>query len=635
VYTPRLMATPVGIQPVLRFGPFAFDPATGELFRDGQRVPLQDKPCQVLAALLEHPGAIATREELRQKLWETDTFVDFEHGLNTAIKKVRKALGESAESPQFIETLARRGYRFVAPVTHAQSGDVALPGGEIAAPRAGTARLRQVLAVFVALAAMTGIWLAQRFTSAAPSHADAPRLSTELAVLPLRVIGGTGGEDLSYMGTAIADAITTRLANVRQIGLRPTAAVLPFTDVEGDPTGIAQKLAVNYLLVGTIQPAERSYRFAVQLVRADGVAVWGRTYDEPRAAVLVVQDHIAEQIVSALRVELSPPERARLHVRYTENPRAYDLYLRGRALLVTYTEAKMRDAIGYFEQALALDEQYALARAGLATAAAWFSVRYAYEAEARSWGERADREARRALEQDPMLADAQLAIASAAGTLYGGFNWSAVLDGTAKALALDPSLDLAHVVRMRAFYHLGQFDSARAEARIARALNPSPNIEIGRLDVAIELFAGAYDAAESKASALLRETDAPAVRHYLGLAKYYRGDAPGAREILTSVMRGGKPDIRSQASLASIEAATGLREQARARVAAIERGPYMDHHVAYSLGAAYAQLGDSSQAMRWLQQAVDTGFPCTPWFERDPLLAPVREHPEFARLLRR
>jgi DNA-binding winged helix-turn-helix (wHTH) protein/TolB-like protein len=636
VYTPSRMAAIAGPRPVLRFGPFEFDPATGELFRDGLRVPLQEKPCQVLAALLEQPGAVATREELRRRLWETDTFVDFEHGLNTAIKKVRKALGDSADAPQFIETLARRGYRFVAPVTPAPVGNV-VPARDraIASPPAPTVRVRRALAVLVAVAAMAGVWLAQNFSSAAPPLVDSTRPSTQLAVLPLRVIGGTAGEDHSYMGTAIADAITTRLANVRQIGLRPTAAVLRFSAGDGDPTAIARTLAVDYLLVGTIQPAERTFRFAVQLVRADGVAVWGRTYDEPRAAVLAIQDHIAEQIVSALRVELSPPERARLHVRYTENPRAYDLYLRGRALLVTYTEAKMRDAIGYFEQALALDEQYALARASLATAAAWFSVRYAYEAEARSWGERADREARRALAQDPMLADAQLAIASAAGTLFGGFNWAAVLDGTAKALALDPSLDLAHVVRMRAFYYLGEFDSARTEARIARALNPSPNVELARLEVATELFAGAYDTAERTASGLLRETDAPAVRHYLGLAKYYRGDVAGGREVLASVMRGGTPDIRSQASLASIEAATGLRDQARARIATIERGTYMDHHVAYSLGAAHAQLGDAAQAMKWLRQAVDTGLPCMPWFARDPLLAPVRERPEFARLLRR
>lgn len=293
----------------------------------------------------------------------------------------------------------------------------------------------------------------------------------------------------------------------------------------------------------------------------------------------------------------------------------------------------MREALGYFEQALTLDQNYALARAGLATAAAWFSVRYAYEAEAMAWGKRADQEARRALEQDPSLADAHLAIASAAGTLYRGFDWKLVLDGTDAALALDPSLDLAHVVRMRAFYHFGLFDLVREEAQLARALNPSPSVETARLEVAAELFAGQFTIAAQQAAELLQQTDAPAIRHYLGLALYYTGDVAGARAMLASATRGGKPDVRSQASLASIEAAAGMRDQARARATKVARGPYMDHHVAYSLGAAFAQLGQADESIAWLQRAADTGFPCYPWFERDTLLAPMRQHPSFVRLL--
>jgi TolB-like protein len=454
-------------------------------------------------------------------------------------------------------------------------------------------------------------------------------------VIPLRVLGGPEAADSSYIGVGIADAITTRLANIRQIGLRPTSAALPYKDAQSDPVRMAATLGVQYLLLGTVQPGEASYRVSVQLVTAEGIAVWGRTYDEPRAGLLEVQDHIAEQVVSALRVELSPLERARLHVRYTQNPAAADLYLRGRALMVNYTEAGMRDALGYFERAIALDERYALARAGLATAAAWFSVRYAYEADALAWGKRADQEARRALEQDPSLAEAHLAIASAAGTLYGGFDWSIVLERTAAALALDPSLDLAHVVRMRAFYHLGSFDEAREEARLARALNPFPSVETTRLEVAVQLFGGQFAVAAGRAAQLLQRTDAPAVRHYLGLARYYTGDAAGAREMLASARRGGQPDVRSQASLASIEAAEGLRQEARARATAIARGPYMDHHVAYSLGAAFAQLGDRRASLDWLGRAADTGFPCYPWFEQDTLLEPIRRDPDFNRLLDR
>jgi DNA-binding winged helix-turn-helix (wHTH) protein/TolB-like protein len=614
----------------IRFGAFEFDVAAGELFRDGRRVPLQEQPRQVLAALLEHPGEIATREELQERLWKTDTFVDFEHGLNTAIKKVRQALGDSADAPEFIETLARRGYRFIAPVSPA----IPVQSPQAARLDAEARRVVRWAASFLVLLvlAAAGIWMAQRKAASAITPAGQPA-SAELAVVPFRVLAESGSADSSYIGIGIADSITTRLANTRRITLRPTAAVLVYKDAQSDPVRVASALAVRYVLLGTIQPAEQTYRVSVQLVGANGVALWGRTYDEPFPGLLQLQDHIAEQVASALRLELSPPERARLHVRYTQNPAAYDLYLRGRALLVNYTEGNMREALGYFERALTLDEHYALARAALATAAAWFSVRYAYEAEAMAWGKRADDEARRALDEDPFLADAHLAIASAAGTLYGGFDWKTLLARSAEALSLDPSLDLAHVVRMRAFYHIGYFREARDEALLARTLNPTPNVEASRLEIATDLYDGQFDFALEQASSLLKETDAPAVRQYIGLARYYTGDAAGAQEMLASTMRGGRSDVRAQASLASIEAAAGQREKARLRATTIARGPYMDHHVAYSLGATFAQLGDLDESVNWLQRAADTGFPCSPWYERDPLLAAVRRHPKFIHVL--
>ena len=452
--------------------------------------------------------------------------------------------------------------------------------------------------------------------------------------MPLRVLTESA-KDSEYLGIGIADAITTRLANTRQIGVRPTSAVLPFKDTQSDPARVASALGVQHLLLGSVQPVEHGYRISVQLVGTDGVALWGRTFDEPPSGLALLQDHIAEQVVAALRVELSPPERARLHVRYTDNPAAYDLYLRGRSLLVNYTEANMRQAIRHFERALEMDADYALARAGIATASAWFSVRYAHEPESLAWGKRADEEARRALEQDASLADAHYALASAAGTMYGGFDWNILLDRTATALVLDRSLDLAHLARMRAYYHLGLFDEAREEGRLAKALNPSPNHEFARLEIASQLFTGHFEAAVKDATALLPQTDVPAVRHYLGLARYYVGDGIGAREMLASITRGGRPDVRAQASLASIEAALGMRREARARIAEVLRSSDMDHHVAYSLGAAVAQLGDTDESLKWLEQAADTGFPCYPWFERDPLLDPMRRQPGFVRLIAR
>ena len=249
------------------------------------------------------------------------------------------------------------------------------------------------------------------------------------------------------------------------------------------------------------------------------------------------------------------------------------------------------------------------------------------------WGERAEREARAALAADPSLGEAHLAIASAAGTLYRGFDWITLLEESDRALALDPGLELAHLARMRALYHLGEFERAIEEGRLARAVNPSFNAEIARLDVILKLLGGDYAAARDLATALLERTDAPAVRWYLGLSHFYLGDAAKSRELLAAVKQAGQPDVRSQASLASIEAATGAKNAARERALAIERGSYMDHHVAYSLGATWAQLGEPATSVRWLQQAVDTGFPCYPWLVRDSLLDPLRGDPAFARLL--
>jgi serine/threonine-protein kinase len=461
------------------------------------------------------------------------------------------------------------------------------------------------------------------------------RSQDSLAVMPLRVLG-QGETDAGYLGVGIADAITTRLADTREIAVRPTSAVIPFTDAQSNTTQVLTSLGVRHLLVGTIQPLPGNYRISLQLVRSNGFVEWTRTFDEPATGLLELQDRIADDVAAALRLRLRPPERRRIRVQDTTNVVAYDSYLRGRVLLFNYTdEGKMRQAIRYFEDAVKIDPNFVRARVGIATACAWISVRYAHEPEALGWAKRADTEARAALAKDDSLAEAQLAIANAAGTEYGGFNWSIVLDRTAAALALNPSLELAHVARMRAYYHLGLFDQAREAGQRALQVNPSPTVEYQRLAVALELFTGRYQSAVDKARDLARSVDMPAVPQYLGLALFYVDDGQGARQMLGSIMRGATPDARAQASLSSIEAALGMRNQARERIAAIERGPDMDHHIAYSLGAAMAQLGDASGSLTWLEQAADTGFPCYPWFEKDPLLDPIRREPGFIRLMER
>jgi TolB-like protein len=468
-----------------------------------------------------------------------------------------------------------------------------------------------------------------------PAGAPVAATPPQVAVLPLRLVGDVTSAD-RHLGLGIADAIITRLAIVRQIGLRPTAAVLSYVDAPVEPLRVAEALAVDHVLVGTIQPTDTAYRVNIQLVQSpSGSVAWARSYDVVRGSLLTLQDTIAEQVVEALRIELSSADRARFRRRYTENAEAYDLYVRGRASLVNYTEAEMKTAIDAFERAIAIDGDYALARAGLSIAAAWFSIRYAYETDAYKWGARADQEAKAALAADPLLAEATLALASAAGTLHGGFNWPVVIEQATQALSIDPTLDLAYVVRMRAFFHLGLFENMADEAMQSRRINPLGNVEIARLEVAASLFGGSYARARDQALALLARTDAPVIRKYLGLAHHYAGETASARTTLAAVQRGGRPDVRSQAALAGVEAAAGDTVAARARIVAIERGPYMDHHVAASLAAAWAQLGDPHASVTWIERAAASGFASYPWFARDPLLDPVRKEPTVIALLER
>jgi TolB-like protein/Tfp pilus assembly protein PilF len=441
------------------------------------------------------------------------------------------------------------------------------------------------------------------------------------------------GDTERYLGVGIADALITQLANVRTLSVRPTAAVIRYDTGALDPRRAGEELDVEHVLSGTLQKSDETYRVSVQLIKtADGVPIWGRSYQVARTDLLSIEEQVSQQVADALRAQLRETGQGR-HRLAPKNAAAYESYLQGRALLVNYSEAKMRAAIESFERAIQLEPDYALARAGLATSFAWFSVRYAYQKDALSWGRRAEDEASRALALDHDLAEAHLAIASSAGTIYGHFNWARLLTEVDEALRLDPSLDLAYASRARGLYHLGLFDAARAAASKAIDLNPASNIETERLVVALSLFSGRFEEARQRAEELASRTDAPVIRMYLAEALFYLGRRDQAAELLGSIKRGTEPDARSQAALAGVLAATGQSARAQAIIDAIVSASSMDHHVAYSIGAAFAQLGRPVEAVRWLRSSVDDGFPCYPWFEADPLLEPIRQNAAYRALM--
>jgi tetratricopeptide (TPR) repeat protein len=248
-------------------------------------------------------------------------------------------------------------------------------------------------------------------------------------------------------------------------------------------------------------------------------------------------------------------------------------------------------------------------------------------------GRRAEEQANQALKLDPDLAEAHVAIASAAGTLYGHFNWDRALAAADQALQIEPALDLAFGVRARAFLHLGLFAATDDAAREAVSLNPAAS-EPKRILNASALFSGRFDEARQRAHEMMQQSELVNLRTYLGAAMFYLGEREQAAELLASLKRGNQPDARSQAVLASVLANMGRADEARATIERIIAGRYMDHHVAYNLGAAFAQLRQPAEAVKWLGTAISEGFPCYPWFQRDSLLDPIRGDAGFQSLMR-
>ena len=605
-----------------RFGVFEFDAETLELRKEGRLVALRPQPVRILGELLARPGEVVSREELKQALWGDDTFVDFDQGLNHAIRELRAALGDAAESPRFIQTLQRRGYRLIGPV---ETGAAAAAFTSVAAPptnsSAGPAgpssatatpatpiRWRTWAATIAAgiLAATGAVYLALHSREAL--IAERP---SELVVRPF-----TSPADPA-VGAGIADAITARLGSQQSIAVR--------SDLQAARTGA-------HTLEGHLSTRGSEVTATVRLQEPAGSTVWSEQFKVRADELFSLEDVVAERVVDKLRLHLAAAEQERLRIRYTSNGEAYAEYVRGRSELVQYTRGGTLAAIGAFERALTHDPEYALARAGLAMASADMYLRFAPPQDVERWGERADAEARAALESNPDLAEAHLARAAVARKRE--FDWNATLSSSRRALALNPNLEQARFFIAAAYYHNGFMEEARIEMEKGRTLHGIDQIEPLRTDALIALFSGSFAAARGRLEEVSRLTSQPIGDTYLALAYYYTGSADRARSMLETLARSESASTatRAGAALAGVLAEHHEVAAARSHLERVLARAYRDHHVAYSLGAAYGQLGEFETATHWLRTAADTGFACPAFYERDPLLEPMRRRGDFAEL---
>ncbi len=621
------------------FGPFRASVNDRLLLRDGEVVPLTPKAFDLLLALLENSGRVLSKEELLKQVW-ADNFVE-EANLSRNVFTLRKALGEATDQNPYIETIPKRGYRFVAPVKEVCGGaarvTMAPPqtGGresDTEAPAVGAGqkapeRWKTGLTFFITGLIMAAIALAVYYF-AGPVFSRHPVGATgkSIAVLPFEVIGEAEGNQFLSLG--MADALITKLSNVRRISVRPTAAVRKFAEQEPDPVAAGRELKVDSVLQGNIQKLGNRIRVTVQLVNiSDGLPLWAVKFDEDFTEVFQVQDSISEKIIKALSLKLTQDEQELLVKRYTDNVQAYEYYLQGRSYLLSLTQADTQKAIDAFESAIGLDHNYAPAYAGLARASAQMRIRFAPETKTKDWAERAEREAHQALTLDAGLAEAHEALAAI--YRYTEFDWERTIKESRLAIELNPNLDMPHTYLAGAFYHLGLLDRVDQEARLAMEVNQVNRIEPLRSQGIAAFLGGRFTEAAQLLEQMQHLSGMPLSDTWLAQAYFYDGQRAKAEAMLAQLSGSAQVKRRAQATRASFLAAHGKRAEAEALLREVFAGSYMDHHVAYSIGVTYAQLHDNNRALLWLARAVDTGFPCYPWYEKDPLLQPLRNDAEF------
>lgn len=617
--------------PSYEFGEFALDTRERRLLYRGEAVLLTPKAFETLVALVENSGHVVTKDELIETVWP-DAFVE-ESGLTRNISVLRKILDQTPGGKDFIETVPKVGYRFNPPVTLRGEEQEFVRGAPGARDLSGPQKDRRVV-IGGLLAAVFGLGIFGWFyfgdwNDGAGKGENSPRT---IAVLPFRPLSVDGSDRNLEIG--LADALITQLSNLKRLAVKPTSQVRKYADGEFDSMTIGRELGVDAVLEGNIQRGDERIVVSVRLVRiSDGVSLWAKRFEERAEDIFIVQDAIAEKIVSAMQVHIDAEEQKLLLRRYTENLSAFGAYIRGRSQLSEYSREGTLAALQSFEEALSFDPNYALARAGLATASAEMYLRFAPETEAKYWADRADREIASALAIDPVLAETHQALAA----VYRkkDFNWEKVLEESARALELNPNLEQPHYYRAAAFYHLGLLDAAAEETARAERKNPQNRVDSLRAYGVIALYSQRYADAIASFEEVQRLSSKPVSDPHLAMAYFYLGDVTRAEGLARELSRdpSASASARAQALLALLLAVKGSRSEAEKILRSLESREFIDHHAAYTIGTAHAQLWDFPTAISWLKRASGTGLPCYGLYRSDPSLDILRRDESFQKFL--
>ncbi len=640
---------PLRSNSVVRFGTYEVSLQSGEVRKSGLRVRVQQQPLKLLEILLERPGEVVTREELRSRVWPNETFGDFDQALNIAIGKLRGALGDSAENPRFIETLPKRGYRFIADVsvvdadahTKKQPELVAgnLPGPERKAESGGKfqgagltvtpkLRLRQTRRVIIAWALILGLLILaiRLFRSRAP----VPTGIRSLAVLPLENLSGEASQN--YFADGMTDELITDLAQISALRVISRTSVMAYKGARKPLPQIARELNVDAVVEGSVLRSGDQVRITAQLIEAStDKHLWSQSYEGELRNTLALQKRVASAIADQIRINLTPQEQAALKDVRIVNPEAYESFLKGRYFWNKRTADGLKAALAYFNQAIEEDPKYAQAYSGLAdTYALLGDWQYAVMTPKEAFP-KAKAAAIKALELDSTLGEAHNSLAF----VLDGFDWDVDAGGKEfrRAIELNPGYATAHHWYAWHLSLLGRFDEAIAEMRKAENLDPLSLIINADLAELLAL-AHSYDESILQSRKTIEMDPNFALAHnqlaQAYLQKHMNDEA--VAELRKAVLLSGNSPTCA-ANLARAYVASGKKSEAVKLLGDLKKRSNPGYSNASEIAMIYASLGDTDQAMNWLEKGYEERF--NPGVLLRPGFDPLRSNPRFQNLVHR
>lgn len=652
------MERPVSI---FRFGPYESRPRTRELYKHGSKLKVRPRPLQLLNLLLSRAGDVITREELRQELWSAETFVDFEHSLNTSVKEMRAALNDSASKPRYIQTLPRLGYRFIAPVEVIDVAKDSIPNGNHAGssssaeqnparvvresaraeltghasdvpPNRAPLWLRWALGGAAAMMVVVAIGLLQWSHLRTRSHQGNRRVM--LAVLPFQNLTGDAGQE--YFSDGLTEEMIAQLGRVDPQGLGVIArtSVMHYKNSPEQLDQIGRELGVQYVLEGSVRRGSDKVRITAQLIQLnDQTHVWTHQYDREVSSLLSLQGEIALEISDAIQMTLGEHKTAEGTPRpVPQVPRsyaAYDLYLQGRYYWNKRTAQGLQQAVECFKQAIAKDPEYARAYAGLADSLALMS---AYDvAPPSELVPKARAAALKALELDEKRAEAHVSLALIAQSY--DWDWQSAEKEYRRAIELDPNYATGHHWYAEHLALCGRFDEAFVEIERARQLDPLSLI-IQTDNGAILYFSRQYGRAIEQFGAVLKvEPNFPRA-HVIDYAYAQQGRFAEALADIENWHRAddsfwifsGEGYVQGRAS---------QPVQARRALEKLEliNGRRQIDPLAFVL--PYVGLANKDKAFAWLDKAIAYHSPGLTALKVEPIFDPLRGDPRFQSVLKR